>query len=132
MFGKSENKASLIEEKYILAFSQMKFTWQLVHHQSSLSMRVTLSSFLKGPCRVGRAKDGLCPKYLLQLNVSWKMRCYSVWPSIRYLCRNKASVTVHEHTRVFSDSGRMQCRLGECIRANIRKPGERSLVFLEQ
>lgn len=78
------------------------------------------------------AKDGLCLKYLLQLNVSWKMRCYSVWPPIRYLCKSKASITVHAHTPVFSDSGRMQCRLGERIRANIRKPGERSLVFLEQ
>lgn len=55
-----------------------------------------------------------------------------MWPSIKYLCKSKANLTVRAHTPVFSDSGRMHCRLGERMRVNIQKPGERSLVFLEQ
>lgn len=50
-----------MEEKHILAFSQMKFTWQLVHHQSSLYVSHSLW-FSGRPMQSGRGKRWFMPQ----------------------------------------------------------------------
>lgn len=81
----------------------MKFTWQLVNHQGST--QASLSGLLEGPYRV---KVGFMAQIFVAFDYVLGTEMYSVCPQSNACVKSKANVTVHAHTPVFSDSGRMQ------------------------
>lgn len=106
----------------------MKFIWQWINRLGSTQA----TDLLESPYRTGTVKTALWLKYLLHFNVLETEMSVSVADDHTYLCESKANITLRAHTAVFSDSSRMHCRLYERVGVTIPKPGERSLVFLEQ